>query len=226
MILIADSDEVHRRGMADHLQAHALTVIEAGDAAAVHAMLVEHDVDALVLDVRISGEDGLALCRRIVEAGGPPVVLLGAGVEVADRVLGLELGAEDYLAKPLQTREVVARLKVILRRRHAHPALRTSADPYVFAGFRYDVEARQIFAPSGEVIRLSRGEAVVLKGLLDNRDSMVSHEELNRLSYSGGVDKSGRGAEQLVGRLRRKLHAHTDHPLIRTLHGVGYIIDC
>ena len=223
-LLLVEDDADLRAEMAGYLAANGYVVHQAGDVGAAREALKAHGVQLIVLDVNLPGEDGLSLCRSLHDTGGPPVLMLSALGESIDRILGLELGADDYVVKPITPRELLARVKALLRRRPAETPT-ANRNTYGFAGFHLDLAARQLKAPNGTILLLTRGELAILQALLDRPQSVVSREELARIVRGEAVDDPGRAIDLHISRLRRKIQDQTDEEIIRTYRGAGYLLD-
>jgi two-component system OmpR family response regulator len=225
-ILVVDDDAGLREQIADYLQEHGYVLHAAGDAPTMEAVLTEAPIDLIILDLMLPGEDGLSICRRVARAGGPAIVMMSAMGDEVDRVLGLELGADDYLPKPCSPRELLARVRAVIRRldevRSGAPA---RARSYQFLGFTVDAHRRQVRAPSGATVLLTAGEFALLQTFLDNPQRILSRDELLERSRGGEPDVFGRAIDVQISRLRRKLHANVDGEIIRTLRGAGYMFD-
>lgn len=225
VILLVEDDDVLREEMAVYLGDQGFDVLEAPDAAVARAHLAAAPVSAIVLDVNLPGEDGLSLCRSLaVGKGGAPILMLSAMGESIDRILGLEIGADDYVVKPIPPRELLARLRALLRRA---PELVQARRPsgYAFAGFRLDPAARQLKAPSDLTLLLTRAEVTILVELLEHPGAVVSRDDLARLIGGQEPDALSRAVDLHISRLRRKIHAQTDRELVRTHRGLGYFLD-
>ena len=224
-ILIVDDDNDLRVEIAGYLGAHGYVVHEAADARQARAILKAERIQLVVLDVMMPGEDGLALCRSLAnEDGGPAVLMLSAMGESVDRVLGLELGADDYVVKPLAPRELLARVRALLRRR-GQPGSAFKGALYAFAGFRFDLIRRQLRAPDGDMLMLTPGELSLLVAFVENPQHVLTREELSRLSRGGSGEGVDRAIDVQVSRLRRKLNDKSQAEIIRTHRGMGYILD-
>jgi two-component system OmpR family response regulator len=223
-LLVVDDDVDLRREIAAYLSAHDYTVHEAGTAAEMRRKLDAGPVQLIILDVMLPGEDGLSACRKLVDQDGPPILILSAMGEDVDRILGLELGADDYLTKPVNPRELLARIRALLRRRSAGPraARRTG---YAFAGFRLDLTRRQVLAPDGAALMLTPGEFSLLCAFLEHPGQTLSRDQLLEYARGEDADVFDRAVDVLVSRLRRKLHGQTEAPIIRTQRGAGYMLD-
>ncbi|EJL34813.1 response regulator with CheY-like receiver domain and winged-helix DNA-binding domain [Caulobacter sp. AP07] len=223
-VLLVEDDDVLRQEMAGYLTAQGYAVREADTAAAARAVLDSRPVDVLVLDVNLPGESGLSLCRQISGTDGPAILLLSALGDPVDRIVGLELGADDYVVKPIPPRELLARVKALLRRRTGGGKSARST-VHVFAGFRLDVAARQLTAPNGVLLLLTPGEFTILSVLVENARSVVSRDELMSIIAGEAVETFGRRVDLHISRLRRKIEAQSDQELIRTYRGLGYMLD-
>ncbi len=223
-LLLVEDDTDLRAEMARYLTANGYVVHQAPDVPTARRVLAEHPIQLVVLDVNLPGEDGLSLCRSLADGGGPPILMLSAMGESVDRILGLELGADDYVVKPITPRELLARVKVLVRRRPiAAPVPRRSA--YAFAGFRLDMASRQLRAPRGAIVLLTRGELSLLQALLDRPRVVVPREEIAGLLKGETTEPVGRGVDLHISRLRRKIEDHVAGEIIRTYRGVGYMLD-
>lgn len=224
-LLLVEDDQDLRAEMADYLTSNGYEVRQAGDVRAARALLAEHPIELVVLDVNLPGEDGLSLCRTLADdRAGPPILMLSALGESIDRILGLELGADDYVVKPITPRELLARVKALLRRRP--PGGRPQArNIYGFAGFQLNLAARQLLAPNGTMLLLTRSELSILQALLERPRSVIPREELAGLVRGETPDVVGRGVDLHISRLRRKIQDQTSGEIIRTYRGVGYLLD-
>jgi two-component system OmpR family response regulator len=225
-ILVVDDDEGLRTCIADYLAAEGYGVGVARDAPSMDEALAGAGCDLVVLDVMLPGEDGLSICRRLSEFGGPPVIMLSAAGEEVDRIVGLELGADDYLAKPCRPRELLARVRAVLRRRTdaADPSQPGKAD-YGFLGFTLDAARRTLRSPDGVVILLSAGEFSLLLAFLTDPRRILSRDELIEKSKGFDADVFDRAVDVQISRLRRKLNDNVPNEVIRTVRGRGYIFD-
>jgi two-component system OmpR family response regulator len=217
-VLLVEDDDVLRQEMAGYLTAQGYVVREAADAGAARAVLDSRPVDVL------PGESGLSLCRQISGTDGPAILLLSALGDPVDRIVGLELGADDYVVKPIPPRELLARVKALLRRRTGGGRSARSA-VHVFAGFRLDVAARQLTAPNGVLLLLTPGEFTILSALVEHARSVVSRDDLMGIIAGEAVETFGRRVDLHISRLRRKIEAQSDQELIRTYRGMGYMLD-
>jgi two-component system OmpR family response regulator len=225
-ILVVDDDAAMRQLVVAYLADHGYRTRVAGSGADMEQILAAETVDLVILDVMLPGEDGLSICRRLADRGGPAIVVLSAMGEEVDRVLGLELGADDYLAKPCSLRELLARVRAVLRRvGAARDGAPGKAKLYNFLGFVADAQRRQVRAPSGATILLTAGEFSLLNAFLDHPQRVMSREELREHERGPDADVFERAIDVQISRLRRKLHACVEGEIIRTLRGSGYMFD-
>jgi two-component system OmpR family response regulator len=222
-ILVVDDDGEIRRLLAGFLGRNGFAVDTARDAADMEAALAAGAPDLVVLDLVLPGVSGLELCRRIRGRSEVPIIMLTARGDDTDRIVGLEMGADDYLAKPFNPRELLARIRAVLRRagtRDAAPAGRTRL---AFAGWTLDPRRRELTDPEGAVVDLTAGEYDLLMAFAARPHRVLSREFL--LEQSGRhADPLDRSIDVQVSRLRRKLERRaTDQPLIKTVRGAGYL---
>jgi two-component system OmpR family response regulator len=224
-ILLVDDDQELRVEMAAYLTQHGYTVHEAADVKEAQQRLTDQKIKLVVLDVMLPGENGLGLCRRLAGGeDGPAVLMLSAMGESIDRVLGLELGADDYVVKPLAPRELLARVRALLRRRVVAGPVGRSAI-CAFAGFRFDLVRRQLKAPDGDILMLTPGEVSLLAAFVERPQTILSREELFRQSRGDSHQNLDRAVDIQISRLRRKLNDKCAHEIIKTHRGIGYILD-
>jgi len=222
-LLIVDDDDQLRDQISRYLGDNGYIVHAAANAAAMDVELSHHPIDLIVLDVSMPGEDGLSVCRRLNRSGGPAVIMASAAGEETDRVVGLELGADDYLPKPFSPRELLARVRAVLRRRDDIGGGLRRGQVYRFAEFSFDPARRQLRSPAGAMILLTAGEGALLTALLAKPRMPLTREDLNAVESPGSA---GRGVDIAVSRLRRKLEAHGGGDILRTQRGQGYLLDC
>ncbi len=227
-ILVVDDDREIRDLLARFLTRHNMRVSTAGDGVAMQKILGERRIDLVVLDLMMPGEDGLALTRRLRGAGSTvPIVMLTAMGEDTDRIVGLEMGADDYLAKPFNPRELLARIRAVLRRvQGGEPAAETRVNGarLGFAGWVLDVSTRDLLSPSGVVVALSAGEFDLLRAFVDHPRRVLSRDQLLDLARGRSAAPFDRSIDIQVSRLRRKLGDDAKEPvLIKTVRGGGYL---
>lgn len=228
-ILVVDDDADIRALLSDFLEQHGFVVKAVADGAAMDRALTAQDFDIAVLDVMMPGEDGLSILRRLAARGGPPVIMLSAIGGDVDRIVGLEMGAEDYLPKPCNPRELLARIRTVLRRhrRQASEAPAAGGQRLRFAGWLIDMGARLLTDPDNVVVTLTDGEFRLLRAFIEHPRRVLSRDQL--LDYSAGSDSDSydRAIDVQVSRLRRKLErgAKGDgaDELVRTIRNEGYM---
>jgi len=225
-ILIVDDDPKIRSGLSKFLTEQGLRVTVASDGRDMHGKLANANIDLIVLDIMMPGEDGLSLCRKLSIDGAVPVILLTAVAGETDRIIGLELGAEDYVCKPFNPRELLARIRVVLRRRPGVVA--NEKQPivkcYRFAGWVLDARARSLASPSGAHVELTTGEFDLLQALVEHPNVVLTRDQLLDLARGRASLAIDRAIDVQVMRLRRKLEADPQSPLlIKTVRNSGYI---
>lgn len=229
-VLIVDDDAELRRLTGEFLERHGYCVSLAANAVEMDQHIQNNRPDLLVLDLMMPGEDGLSICRRMAHKGMPIIMLSAAGDET-DRIVGLEVGADDYLPKPCNPRELLARVRAVLRRVETapHPTRISSSPPdapkvITFVGWCLDVPKRELRAPDEVLVNLSGGEFALLRAFLDHPQRVLTRDQL--LDYARGRETYAydRAIDTQVSRLRKKLEANlggTD--LIKTVRSEGYI---
>jgi two-component system OmpR family response regulator len=233
-ILIVDDDEGIRSLVSSFLGKHGFQVDTAADPVAMRECLLRERYDLVVLDVMMPGEDGLTALRKLLHAGGPPVIMLSAVGTDIDRIVGLEIGAEDYLAKPCNPRELLARIRTVLRRqehRAAPPEPAANDDGtddtmLRFAGWKIDLAGRALYDPRNAIVPLSDGEFRLLRAFVEHPRRVLTRDQL--LNYARGVETEiyDRAIDVQISRLRRKLSlggSTGPSELIRTVRSEGYM---
>jgi two-component system OmpR family response regulator len=225
-VLIVDDDESLRNEVADYLGANRFEVRAAANAREMDAALADQGYDLVVLDVMMPGEGGLSICRRLSDAGGPAIIIMSAMGEDIDRILGLELGADDYIPKPCNPRELLARARAVLRRREGAPG-RSSHDSveFEFMGYSLDLLKRRLRAPSGVLVLLTSGELSLLNAFLEHPNRVLSRDQLVDYARGAEADIFDRAIDVQISRLRRKLNECDGQDLIRTFRGAGYMFN-
>ena len=203
-------------------------VLVASGGAEMDATLARNAVDLIVLDTMMPDEDGLAICKRLQQRSSPPILMLSARAEDIDRIKGLDLGAEDYMAKPFNPKELVARIRVILRRADRTAAQLSEGARDRFFGWSLDARTRRLTSPDDKYLVLSTAEYAVLRVLLDQPDRPLKRDLILSRMAELHEDSTPRALDTIVSRLRRKLtylHPQTGgEDLIRTVYGVGYMM--
>lgn len=227
-LLLVDDERSIREPLAAYLARSGFRVTQAGDAAAARERLHGYAIDLVVLDVMMPGEDGLSLCRHIRATSELPVILLTAMAEETDRIVGLEMGADDYVVKPFSPRELVARVKVILRRAGRGAGIRQKAPEtgnYAFAGWVLKAGERALVDPDGVSVPLSTGEFNLMLAFATHPHQVLSRDQLLDLAYGREANAFDRAIDNHISRLRRKIEADPKAPaLIKTVWGGGYTL--
>jgi two-component system OmpR family response regulator len=228
-ILIVDDDREIRDLLSRFLAKHGYRVSTAADGRAMHRALADAAVDLVILDVMLPGEDGLSLCRGLRAGSSVPIVMLTAVGEDVDRIVGLEMGADDYVAKPFNPRELLARIRAVLRRTGgAGGGLSGSRQPeaavLAFAGWRLDLDRRELTSADGTLVPLSGGEFGLLAALALHPQRVLSRDQLLDLARGRGANAFDRSIDVQISRLRRKIEDDPRTPaLIKTVRGGGYM---
>lgn len=222
IVLIVDDDPAIREGIAQVFERAGFEAITAKDAAAMDVALGENTVDLVILDLMMPGEDGLSACKRLSGPGRPPIIMLSALGDDADRIVGLELGADDYLPKPCNPRELVARARAVLRRAK-EADVGATGDVVRFAGFRLDLARRALVDRDGVVVALSTGEFRLLRAFVERPQRVLSREQLLDLAFADSADVFDRAVDVQISRLRKKLERPGLEDLIHTVRGEGYL---
>jgi two-component system, OmpR family, response regulator len=225
-ILAVDDDPTIRQLIVDYLGQNALRVTAVADGRAMQAVLDEQVVDLVVLDLRLQAEDGMALARRLRDESAIPFIMLTGRADEADRVLGLELGADDYLTKPFSPRELLARIRTVLRRRRAEvrQGRPDGVRAFRFDGWELNLNTRRLAAPDGTQVPLSNGEFSLLVVLLGAPQRILTRDQLLDLSRLHNDEVYNRSVDVQIMRLRRKIEKDPGEPrYIRTERGAGYL---
>ncbi|HHQ4676521.1 TPA: response regulator [Aeromonas veronii] len=225
-ILVVDDHSEIRDLLKRFLEQHGLRVSCARDGREMKRLLEEREFDLLVLDLMMPGEDGLTLCRELRVKSNLPIIMLTAMGEETDRIIGLEMGADDYLAKPFNPRELLARIKAVMRRTQAEtqPAAETLTRDLRFDRWLLDVNRRELVDEDGVGLSLSTAEFDLLKVFLERPQRVLSRDQLLDLARGREAVAFDRAIDTLVSRLRRKLERDPKNPeLIKTIWGGGYM---
>jgi len=226
-VLVVDDDREIRDLLARFLAKHGLRVSTAADGVEMRAVLADWRIDLVVLDIMMPGEDGLSLCRKLRADSSMPIIMLTAMGEEVDRIVGLEMGADDYLAKPFNPRELLARIKAVLRRADGAPAATadtTSGAVLEFAGWRLDLGRRGLAGPDGVLVPLSGGEFDLLAAFATHPGRVLSREQLLDIARGRDAQPFDRSIDVQVSRLRRKIEQDPKNPeLIKTVRSGGYM---
>ena len=227
-VLVVEDDEDLRNMLATYLGIEGFRVFTAPDGASMRRVLADHGVDLIVLDVLLPDGNGFNLVRELRRTSDTPIILLTGKSEPVDRIVGLELGADDYVCKPFETRELLARIRSVLRRNASRPqaaAAGPADDIAVFAGWAFDPACRQLHAPSGTEVRLTSAEFDLLRALVDNAQRPVSRDHLLKVTQARDWGPNDRSIDISISRLRHKLESDPKRPtLIKTVRNVGYVL--
>ena len=231
-ILIVDDDAEIGVLVRQFLEPHGFRVTAASDGNSMRAVLVKDPADLVILDLMLPGDDGLTLCRELRATTRVPIIFLTALNSEADRVVGLEMGADDYLSKPFSTRELLARVRAVLRRAAPSPneaseeiRRAVKGSRLRFSGWTLDTARRQLTAPDGVLVELSGGEYELLVAFLERPQIVLNRDQLLDITRGRFAGPFDRAIDMQVGRLRRKIESDPKNPtLIRTVRGGGYVL--
>jgi len=225
-ILVVDDQKEICDVVQEYLTGEGYRVSTANDGNGMRRALSQSHVDLVILDLMLPGEDGLTLARGLRDESGIGIIILTGRGETVDRIIGLEMGADDYLPKPFHLRELLARVKSVLRRvqsRTGEPG-QTTRSHAQFAGWTLDLSSRELMSPAGEEVRLTTGEFDLLAAFVNNPNQVLSRDRLLDLARNREAGPFDRTIDVQVGRLRRKLEEDPQNPsLINTVRGSGYI---
>lgn len=234
-LLVVDDDADIRTLLAEYLRRHGFRVDTVADGTGLMEHMEQEQPDLVVLDVMLPGEDGLSLCRRMRERWSVPVIFLTALDSVTDRVVGLEIGGDDYVVKPFEPRELLARIRTVLRRipepdvekseeeAKEPAAVRQERDSRIFDGWRLDVQSRELRDPDGVLVNLSDAQYRLLMVFLDQPFQILSRDELLTILHGREAEPYDRSVDIQVSRLRTRLRDNVDQRLVRTVRGGGYM---
>ena len=229
-ILIVDDDQDIRELLQSYLERSGYRALTAADGRAMWETLDNHRVNLVILDLMLPGDDGLTLCRNLRAHStlcSIPVIMLTAMGEDTDRIVGLEMGADDYLPKPFNPRELLARIKSVLRRAQGVPQglEESEISHYVFSGWTLDVVGRQLISPDGVIVALSDGEFRLLRVFIEHPNRVLSRDQLLDLTRGRDAIPFDRSIDVQVGRVRKRLNDTGPEPtIIKTVRGEGYIL--
>jgi len=225
-VLLVDDEASLREPLAEYLSRQGFAVSQAASAAEARSLLREETPDLVLLDIMMPGEDGLSFCRHLVESRAIPTIFLTARGEATDRIVGLEIGADDYVVKPFEPRELVARIRSVLRRAARGGAQATGDDQlYEFEGWRLDPLKRRLTDPEGAVVAISSVEFRLLLAFLDHPRQVLDRDRLLDMVQGREAHLFDRAVDNQVSRLRRKVEVDSRNPqLIQTVWGGGYLL--
>ena len=223
-LLLVDDEASIREPLGKYLERQGFRVTDAASASTARSALLSYDIDLVLLDIMMPDEDGLSLCRHISAHDGPPVILLTAKSEETDRIIGFEIGADDYVVKPFSPRELVARIKVILRRvTSGAPKPDRSGNSFNFDGWTINTTEQTLHDPEGVLVPLSSGEFRMLEALVERAGQVLTRDQLLDLTRGREGGPFDRAIDNQVSRLRRKIERDPKDPQhIKTIWGGGY----
>jgi two-component system, OmpR family, response regulator len=226
-VLAVDDDPSVRELISAYLPDYDIRVSAVATGGDMIAVLAHDTVDLVLLDLRLRGEDGMQIARDLRTRSKVPIIILTGLQEEADRVMGLELGADDYLTKPFSPRELLARIRALLRRTRMHETLAdavSSVRAYRFAGWELNLRLRRLTSPKGEVVALRNGEFNLLLAFLSAPQRVLGREQLLDRSRLHNAEVYERSIDVQVGRLRRKIEVDARAPkMLMTERGAGYV---
>ncbi len=229
-ILVCDDETDLREMLQEYLQKRGYTVRLAADAEGLRAEIEADAPDLVILDINMPGEDGLSALRRLRSESDIPVVMLTAAGETIDKIVGLEMGADDYLGKPVDLRELEARIKAVMRRRSGPADTTGGVSPngqlVQFGDFNLDLEAAKLTDAEGEDVPLTAMEFRLLKLFAENRSRVLNRDQILEQAHDRSWDPFDRSIDIRISRLRRKIEKNPQKPtIIRTVRGIGYVFD-
>ena len=223
-ILCVEDDADIARMLAEVLEDNGFRPVLVGSAVEMDALLKRESFDLVVLDVMLPGEDGLSICRRLRMSSSIPIIMVTARGEDIDRILGLELGADDYVTKPFNSRELVARIRALLRRVESGASSRSRPRPLTFAGWRINPTTRELHDPAGVRITLTGAEFDLLLAFCRNPGQVLSREQLIEQAFGGLIASVERSVDVHISRIRQKIEPDPkDRTMIRTVRLGGYL---
>jgi two-component system, OmpR family, response regulator len=229
-VLAIDDDPTMRQLIADYLGENDVRVTTVATGEEMSRVLAEQAIDAIVLDLRLAGEDGMDLAKKVRAGSTIPIIMVTGKKEEADRVMGLELGADDYITKPFSPRELLARVRAVLRRykvlQEVLPARDEKRRAYRFGGWELNLRTRRLTSPQGERIELTNGEFSLLQAFCAAPRRILSRDQLLELSRLNRAEVYDRSIDVQILRLRRKIEPNPTEPqYIKTERGAGYMFD-
>ena len=228
-VVVCDDEPEIREMVSDYLCANGYRVTPADGGAALREIVGEKHVDLVLLDIRMPGEDGLSIARYLHEHSNIAIIMLTGSAEMIDRVVGLEMGADDYITKPVDLRELHARVKAVLRRtsgrERADERIEAAPACFQFGSHRFDLHSSKLFDEENSEIAITPAEARLLKVFAEHRGKVLTRDQLLALAHDRGSDPFDRSIDIRISRLRRKIETDASKPeIIKTVRGVGYIV--
>lgn len=230
-IVVVDDDALVRETVAEYLRRNGFAVSEADGGGALRAVMAERAIDLALLDVNMPGEDGLSLAREIRGAGQAGIIMLTANSDDLDKIVGLEVGADDYITKPYNARELLARVKAVLRRARAASggATATLGREVQMGKCRLNLDVRKLYAADGAEVPLTAMEFDLLRTFAENPGRPLSRDRLLDLAHGKGMEPFDRSIDTRIARIRRKIEVDPARPdCLKTVRGAGYVYnpDC
>lgn len=229
-VLVVDDDENQRWMVQNYLQKHGFVVYTAADGVAMREIFAEHMISVVLLDVTMPGEDGFTLARYVRANYKVGIIMLTASTELVDRVLGLEIGADDYITKPFEPRELMARVKALQRRLTGDAEAAEATAPsnpdreIAFGDFLLNLDSRELRDKDGDLVTLTSMEFDLLQAFAENPGRVMTRDTLLNLAHKRDWDPYDRSVDIRVGRVRRKIEVDPSKPeIIKTVRGVGYM---
>ena len=224
-LLLVDDEAALREPLGEYLSRQGFAVTQASSAAEARSRLREEKPDLVLLDIMMPGEDGLSFCRHLVESQDIPVIFLTARGEATDRIVGLEIGADDYVVKPFEPRELVARIRSVLRRSNRGAVPTIDNEAFVFDSWTLDPLKRRLTDPEGAVVAISSVEFRLLMAFLEHPRQVLDRDRLLDMVQGREAHLFDRAVDNQVSRLRRKVEVDSRNPqLIQTVWGGGYML--
>ena len=225
-ILLVDDEATLREPLAEYLAKQGFRVQQASDASQARSVMNAFNFDIILLDIMMPGEDGLSFCRHVREKTEIPVIFISAKGEELDRIVGLELGADDYITKPFSPRELVARIKVVLRRTNNGNGVKPGSGAiYQFSGWTLKTDQRSLTDNEGVSVPLSSGEYQMLLALLSRAGQVLNRDQLLDITQGREAHAFDRAVDNQISRLRRKIEVDPKNPkIIKTVWGGGYVL--
>ncbi len=226
VLLVEDDAEIGEL-IARYLENNTMEVTAVENGAAMDAAFARQNFDVLILDLNLPGEDGFSICRRVRSSLTIPIIIVTAQGEDVDKILGLEMGADDYVVKPFNSRELLARIRAVLRR--AEPQARVeeiaAGQAYIFAGWRLDLLAREVVSPSGTKVAMTGAEFDLLHALCENPNRVLTRDQLINMTHGPTSGPYERSIDVLISRLRQKIEKDAKNPMIiQTIRSEGYML--
>lgn len=223
-ILVVEDDAEISALVARYLEQNEFRVSVAASGRDMDRLIADARVDLVVLDIMLPGEDGLSICRRLRGASAVPIIMLTARAEEIDRIIGLELGADDYLAKPFNPRELLARIRAVLRRRPSLPETTPTRQVFLFSGWRLESTTRRLTSPTGARVALTSAETDLLLVFCEHAGRVLSRDQILDLTRGRTPGPFDRSVDVLISRLRQKIEEDARNPeMIKTVRSSGYL---